>query len=273
VMYNEELMLSIAQEGRGNYHFIKDAADASEVFARELDELTHVVAQAVRLRIRLAVGIGLVRVLGSKQLSAGETGEVKAEEKRIDRKAYEELGIQTDRQKLKEEPGVKMLIPSFYRGDNHIVMLELQVPPGSGTRKLADVFLTYKDLTAHANRKVASAASITYTPNRAEMVASIHRSVKKNLLGFQTGEALTKAAALVEQGRAAEAVRLIDERMVVLGLAAREWRDRDLDRDGRLLDRYKHVLSELGRRPHMASADLGEYVKKSLSYAGYELTR
>ena len=45
-------------------------------------------------------------------------------------------------------------------------------------------------MTARANRETTTAAAITYTPNRAEMIASINRGVKKNLLGFQTGEAL-----------------------------------------------------------------------------------
>jgi Ca-activated chloride channel family protein len=273
VQYDERLMLGLAQEGRGNYHFIKDAGDAGRVFKKELEELTHTVAQAVRLRIVLAPGVGLVRVLGSRQLGAGETQELKTEEKRLDRKAYEELGIRTDRQRLKEEPGIKMLIPSFYRGDSHVVMLELAVPPGRGSRKLADVFLTYKDLPGRANRKLAAAAAIRYTPSRGEMVASVKRSVTKNLLGFRTGEVLTRAADLVGQGRYSEAVKLVDERMAVLGLAAKEWGDRDLDRDGRLLDRYRRVLADLGRGRTLASAELGEYVKKSLTYAGYELTR
>ncbi|HTE18578.1 MAG TPA: hypothetical protein VK689_09385, partial [Armatimonadota bacterium] len=97
--------------------------------------------------------------------------------------------------------------------------------------------------------------------------------VKKNLLGFQTGEALIEAAALIEANRLPEAVRKIDDRMVVLGVAAQEWRDQDLDRDGKLLDRYKTVVAQLRRDPTMAGGNFGEYLKKSLSYSGYTMTR
>ncbi len=45
VEFNEDLMLSLARDGKGNYHFLKDGADTQQVFARELDELTHVVAK------------------------------------------------------------------------------------------------------------------------------------------------------------------------------------------------------------------------------------
>jgi Ca-activated chloride channel family protein len=273
VEFNEELMLAIAQNGKGNYHFLRDAADTERVFARELDELTHVVAKAVRLRIRLADGVGLVRVLGATTLDAGQTRQVKTEEKKIDRKVYEELGIAPNRQREPDEPGLKLLIPGFYRGDHHVVMLELAIPPGHRQRKVADVFLKYKDLVGNANRTAQATVSIDYTPRRDEMIASVDRNVKKNLLGFQTGEALTEAAALTEQGRLAEAVRKVDERMVVLGVAAREWRDLDLDRDGQLLDRYKRVLAQLHRQPQLANGALGQYLKKSLTYSGYTLTR
>ncbi len=273
VAFNEDLMLNIAREGKGNYHFIKDGADTQRVFAKELDELTHIVAKAVKLRIKLADGIGFVRALGAAKLDEAQTRKVKADEKKIDRKVYDELGIASNRQKDKDEPGIKLLIPNFYRGDSHVVMLEVSVPPGQGTAKVADVFLKYKDLVARTNRETQASASVTYTPNRAEAVASIDKNVKKNLLGFQTGEALKEAAALIEQGRPSDAVRKIDERMVVLGVAAKEWRDRDLDKDGMLLDRYKKVLAQLSRNPTLASTQYGDYLRKSLTYNGYQMTR
>jgi hypothetical protein len=70
------------------------------------------------------------------------------------------------------------------------------------------------------------------------MVASIRQPVKKNLLGFETGEALQKAAALIRSGQAGEAAKAIDEQMVVVGVAAQEWKDPDLDKDGALLAAY-----------------------------------
>lgn len=273
IEFNEDLMMSIAQNGKGNYHFIKAGADTQTVFGTELDELTHIVAKAVKLRIQLAEGVGLVRVLGSTTLNAEQTKQVKNEEKKIDKKVADELGITANRQHEKEEPGIKLLIPDFYRGDNHIVMMEIAVPKGQGTRKIADVFLKYKDLTNHSNQETKTGASIQYTANRAEMIASINRNVKKNLLGFQTGEALTDSANLISQGKVADAVKKVDERMVVLGVAAKEWQDKDLDKDGLLLSRYKTVLTQLNKNPQLAQGDFGQYLSRSLTYAGYKMTR
>jgi hypothetical protein len=54
-----------------------------------------------------------VRVLGAQTLDTAQTQKVKQEEKKIDRKVAEELGIGMNRQKIKDEPGIKLLIPNF----------------------------------------------------------------------------------------------------------------------------------------------------------------
>ena len=273
VSFNEDLMLSIARDGKGNYHFLKDGADTQQVFARELDELTHTVAKAIKLRVKLAEGVGLVRVLGAQTLDAEGTKAARADERKMDQHIADELGIRANRQNAPEEPGIKTLIPNFYRGDSHVVMLELAVPPGQGRRQLADVYCKYKDLVTRSNREMHTASVIAYTPDRADMIASIRQRVKKNLLGFETGEALRDAASLIAQGRIADAMKRVDERMVVLGVAAHEWNDRDLERDGKLLDRYKPVLAQLSRQPGLAQGEFGQYLSRSLTYNGYARTR
>lgn len=271
ISFDEELMQALARTGGGSYHFVKDGADAKRVFAKEFDDLGQVVARAVKVRIVLAKDVGFVRALGQNVLDAKAVQATRRQERKIDQKVYDELGITRNRKE--DEPGIKMLIPNFRRGESHVIMLEIQAPRGRGTRKLADVHLKYKDLAFRANREETQAVNVQYAPDRGQVVASMNKAVKKNLLGFQTGEALTLAAAAIENGKPAEAVRLIDDRMTVLGVAAREWSDRDLDRDGALLDRYRVVLSEIHRNPQLASADLGQYLSKSLSYAGYQMTR
>lgn len=292
VEFNEDLMLSLARDGKGNYHFLKDGADTQQVFARELNELTHVVAKDVKLRIQLAPGVGLIRVLGAQTLDAQQTAQVKQDEKKIDRKVSEELGIAANRQNAPEEPGIKMLIPAIYRGDSHIVMLEIKAPPqglnpvmtkstaevaanpiNPNICTLASVFVKYKDLIHPANREARATASVSYTPSKDEMIYSVNRSVKKNLLGFQTGEALTQAARSIEQGRIGDAIAQVEERRNVVSIAAQKWQDSDLNRDGKLLDRYKAVLSQLNAHQQLAQGDFGQYLRRSLAYNGYTMTR
>lgn len=271
IEFDETIMMDVAQHGRGNYHFIKDASQTQEIFQKELGRLTRAVAKAVKVRIELTKGVELVRVLGSSALGESEAEATKRTEQKIDQKVYDELGIRKDRKK-EDEPGIKMLIPHFYAGDSHVVMLRVRVPRGSGSREVAQVEVKYKDLVFKKNREDKRSAKITYAKDKAAVVASISRPVKKNVLGFKTGEALLKAGEYVKQGRTSEAVRAIDEQMVVLGVAAKEWNDKDLDRDGELLDRYKYVMASAGGGS-LANTDLGNYLAKSLTYSGYELTR
>ena len=267
--FDDRLMGEIAQQGRGNYHFIRDAAETREIFQKELGQLTRVVAKAVKLRIVLPDGVELVRVLGSSALSEAQAAATRRTEEKIDQKVYDELGIHRDRA-ADDEPGIKMLLPHFYAGDSHVVMLKVRVAKGTGERPVAKVEVKYKDLLFRQNREVARQVAIQYTRDKSAVVASTRRAVKKNVLGFQTGEALLQAAELIRRGKVSEAAQVVDEHMALLGVAAQEWNDRDLDRDGQLLSQYQKVIAAAagGMNP-----DLGSYLAKSMSYSGYELTR
>jgi Ca-activated chloride channel homolog len=269
--FNEGLMSLVARCGKGSFHFVRDATTIPEVLERELGDLTHAVAKAVRLRVLLDPDVELVRVLGTGALSEEETTRVRADEKQIDRKVYEDLGIPANRGKA-DEPGVKMLIPHFYLGDSHVVLLLVRVPAGRRNQPIATAFLEYKDLVFSRNDSETASAAVDRCDKREEMVASTRQGVRKNRLGYETGEALLRAANLLAAGNASAATKAIDERMAVFGVAAQEWQDEDINRDHELLGRYQRVLASMGGR-QVASQELGQYLAKSLSYSGQELTR
>ncbi len=267
ISYNEQLMMAVSRAGGGNYHFLKDGDEAGPIINSEINDLASSLARGVRLRVELPDDVQLVRVLGSEQLSEAQTAAVKQEEKKIDRRVYEELGIQKDRSE-QDEPGVKVLIPSFRANDSHVVLLELNVPPGAGSRELARVEVKYKDVPKRKNETLKAVAQAAYAVDRASSVASIQRPVKKNILGFQTGEALMAASRLIDRGDPAAAIRKIDDQLVLIGVAAREWRDRDLERDALMLGQYKDTLVAVHRRGW--NQELAAYLGKSFSYSAYQ---
>ncbi|RME53304.1 MAG: VWA domain-containing protein [Deltaproteobacteria bacterium] len=269
IQFDDTLMMDLAKAGKGNYHFVKDSASVEEIFRTELEDLKHLVARAVKVRVVFPEEIRLTKVFGSRQLAQAEVKKVRAEEQRIDERVYEELGIVKDREK--DEPGTKIFIPHFFLNDSHVIMMEVEVPPGMAgkDRLVAEVFLKYKDLVFHKNEERSARVAIHYTNDRKAMIASIDRGVKKNLLGFETGEVLLRAADAIAQRHLTDAIRMIDERMVVVGVAAKEWQDEELERDGQLLARYRDVLASL-TRDQLARADLGRYIEKSLTFAGYQ---
>ncbi len=267
--FNSELMMSVAREGKGNYHFVKDGDAIVGVLDEELDQLTHVVAQAVRLRIQLPDNVTLVRVLGAQVLDEEQSAQVRQEERGLDKRIADELGIAEDRQNDADE-GLKLVVPAFHMGKHHIVMLEIEVPAGAAPIDVATVEVKYKDLLARVNREETVTATVQRVPSRAEALASLDRTVKKNLLGFQTGEALIRAGSFVERGQVDSAVKEIDDQMALLGVAAERWRDSDLEKDVELLGAYKEVLA--AQRGGGLGPEARNYLSRALSYNGYKLT-
>lgn len=70
-----------------------------------------------------------------------------------------------------------------------------------------------------------------------------------------------------------EAIEKVEERRNVVSIAAQQWQDGDLARDGKLLERYKATLSQLNVHPQLAQGDFGQYLRRSLAYNGYQMTR
>jgi len=269
--FGAELMIGIAADGEGNYHFLADAASITDVLHDELVELTQVVAKAVRLTIHLDERVELERVLGADVLSEAETAQVRAEEQQLDQRIAEELGIVADRQVEPPDEGLKLAIPTMHAGRHHVVMLRVRVPPGTGEREVARVELRYKDLVARTNGRDEQRVTVEVADDREAMVASLDRATKKNLLGFRTGEAMLAASDAVERGRSRDAIERVDDQMTLLAVASERWRDPDLQADAVLLGRYKDALvaDAAGRLDWEARA----YLARSLSYGGYRLTR
>jgi len=62
--YNEDLMTRLSQNSDGNTYFVESSADLPRIFASELGEVLNVVAQEVRIIIRLADNVRPLRIIG-----------------------------------------------------------------------------------------------------------------------------------------------------------------------------------------------------------------
>lgn len=60
--YNEDLMTAMAENGAGNYYFIKNAEDIVGIFKKELNGLMEVVAKGCLLQIRVPDGVRIEKV-------------------------------------------------------------------------------------------------------------------------------------------------------------------------------------------------------------------
>ena len=270
--YNDALMMGVAQRGQGHYHFVKDPAAIEPIFKAEFASLNRVVARALKVRIVLADDVVLRRVLGSRELSGREKAQVRSEEKHIDRKLYEELGIQADREQ-DDQDGIRMMIPYFFSGDSHVVLLQLWVPPGQSNRKLASVTLKYKDMLFSKNGMDEADAVVGYVDSTEQVVASISRPVKKNLLGMRAGEAMLGAAELVASGQNRRAADMIATQARFFEEAGRAWNDSELTRDAKLLGHYRDVVLGIDHLQVAGRDSLRSYLSKTLSHSGYKLVQ
>ena len=120
--------------------------------------------------------------------------------------------------------------------------MELEVPPGTATARVAEVELDYKDLVRRRNATITREVEAPRVADPAEAQASVSRVAKRTVLAFQAGEVLQRAADALQRGANDEARRLLAERRELLEAAADLWRDPSLRQDAELLARYERVL-------------------------------
>lgn len=185
------LWWAVNDAGYGNYHQVA-GRDPREAVRAELESLSRVVARLVRINVRLAPGVEAVRILGSRVLDEQEVARVKAREVAADQHISRTLGVVADRGD--DDDGLQTVIPYFYGGDSHVVLIELWVDkPGA----IADVTLRYKDMVNLGNATARASVAARNLPREdtAEQLA-----VRRNVRGFRIGEELEHASLRLKRG-------------------------------------------------------------------------
>ncbi len=238
--YDGALMSALADDGAGGYYYLRDPEQIGPALATELDRRLDPVASAVEVRVRLKPDVKLLRVYGSRRLGEVEAAKVRAIEVAADQQAEKRSGIAQNRQE-DAAGGMRFLIPAFARDDAHSILLELDAPPGAGSRGLATVEVKYKDRVRRKNVVEELPVDVAYADGDAASAATAAASVLRTVQGFAAGQALTDAAALVAAGDPGGAAALLEEREGILRQAATKLNEplfaSDADRLARLRGR------------------------------------
>ncbi len=255
----------IVLAGQGSRRLLEQPADADEIVRAEITSLSRVVARAVRLRIRLAAGVELVGVLGSRRLDAVHADRVREAERSIDVRVSRELGIAADRGE--DEDGIQIVIPAFYSGDSHVILLDVIAKnPGP----LADVRVRYKDLTSLRNNTARASLAI---PRGPDSVGPLQRNVLGNLLAHKLSEELKAVGRLLNAGNHEAATgRLADFRELLIALQNSELgygQNPDLARDIAMLSEFVSLM----RAGALDLSGPREHLAESLRLSGYLKTR
>jgi hypothetical protein len=252
---------ALALAGQGRRRMVAGAKAARPVVEEELAASGSVVARAVRLRVRLAKDVKLVEVLGSKPLTVERTRRVREMEKAIDKKVARNLGITADRGE--DEDGIQIVIPAYYAGDDHVILLDVVVP---GPGKIADVRVRYKDLVNLKNAVARAELTLKAGQRPDDLLV---RNVRKNLLAYRVSRELRQAADSLEQGRfdaardllARASARIEQMRARYPELAD----DPEITRDAGMLAEYLQVLGDYPM--WQGNRDVQVHLVRSLAYA------
>jgi len=176
------------------------------------------------------------KVYGSRQLSAAEAMEVRAQEVSADVQAGRRDRIARDRRD-DAKGGMRFFMPSFARDDHHAILLALQIPAGAGERPIGTVEVRYKDRLLHRNVTRELAIPLRRAPSEAASAASTNRSVLRTVQAFAAGDAILAAAERVDAGDRGGASRLLDERAQLLARASQLLGEPLFQEDGKRLAR------------------------------------
>ena len=250
----------IVLAGQGNRRLLETPDAAEELVKRELSAVSRVVARALRLRIRLAPGVKLVDILGSQQMDDFAAQRARQAEQSIDQRISRNLGIEADRGE--DEEGIQIIIPAFYAGDSHVILLDV-VAPGPGP--IADVRVRYKDLV-HLKNGMAQ-TTLTLTRDGKEP-GPLELNVTKNMLAFHLGKTLEQAGAALVRGDRQGALTLINGEAALLEAsrvrAPLLMNDPDLRSDLHMLSKYQNVIASGASAPGPGQ----EFTGNSLQYSG-----
>ncbi|MCP4328997.1 MAG: hypothetical protein GY791_11235 [Alphaproteobacteria bacterium] len=245
--------------GQGSRRILASPAEAMALVDRELHAASGAVARAVRLRIRLAAGVRLIDVLGSRPLGEPHAERVREAEQAIDQRLARNLGIEADRGD--DEEGIQIVIPNFFAGDSHVVLLDV-VADGPGP--VAEVTVRYKDVIGLRNGITRASLAIG-GGQRADGL--LERNVLKNLVAWEIARGLRETGR--DLGDLPRAIaRLADLRDLVAGLrlAVVGWSgDPDLAADEAMLGTYLAVLGSSA----MADTVHRHHLAESLRYAAF----
>jgi len=224
--FNEHLMVSLAEAGGGNYYFIESPRDLASVFRKEFTIMGDVVASAAVIELRLDIDVRVRDVIGYSFHREGDRCEIP--------------------------------VGDLTAGEERSIIVELELPSGSGTRRLAAGTI----VTGRSGSGSSFTTSVTY----AEDPAAVERERDLNVqaradVAVSTRQVEEAMAALDEGDEATASARLEAAQSSLEGSAALEAPGaaaRIVKEQKERLENYQRTVNEEGRR-----------AKKSIHYDNY----
>jgi Ca-activated chloride channel family protein len=177
--YNEDLMEAIAENGRGQYYYVKDSGQLEQVFAGELRNMQNTVATGAELRFEPScAGVEIVDAAGWRS----------------------------------RRDGSALVVPlsDLFGGDNRKVLVKLRAPTAlRGAAHLAQATLVYTDKATGKSQQARLALSIEVTDDAQAARASANPEVMAKVEQVEAAQVMREATARYEAGDRAGAQQVL----------------------------------------------------------------
>lgn len=179
--YNEDLMEQVAQNGRGQYYYVKDAPGLDAVFAGELRALQATVAKTAELRLAPAcAGVEIAEVFGYPTRREGQA--------------------------------VIVPLADLAGGDKRKIVVRLKVPTSmTGTAKVLDAALEFDPAGGGARQHVQALLGVIVDEDAVEVRASAMPTVQAQVAQVETAQAERQAAEAYQRGDQTRALRILSD--------------------------------------------------------------
>jgi Ca-activated chloride channel homolog len=197
--YNEDLMAAVAKKSGGNHFFIEDAEGLAGIFKQEFNDVLSVVAQEIAVTIKLNDKMRPVRVLGND-------AEINGQE-------------------------VVTVLSQLYSEQDKFVILEVEVPasPQGKAKKVADVSVSYDNMSTKAIDRLSSTVSVNFTNETAKISGSLNKPVLESCILLLANEYSKKAIVLRDQGKVSLAKKTLTDNALFLSRYAKQLDSSALD--------------------------------------------
>lgn len=179
--YNEDLMVSLAQNSDGNHTFAENSSDLARIFRDEFEDVLTVVAQNIDIKVVFSNGIKPLRVLG-------RTATI------------------TDNQ-------IQTSLSQVYSQQEKYLLVEVAVPsrPIVSTAVMGSIGLSYHDMQTQTTTNINRQVVINYTDSAAQVEQYANKPVQVAAVE-QLGTLMAKEAVrLRDAGKPSEARAKLEE--------------------------------------------------------------
>jgi Ca-activated chloride channel family protein len=240
VDFDEDLMEQLAENGGGNYSFLRTGGELEDILNKELKQLGTQVASNPHLTLRLAPGVQVAEVYGY---------------------AYD-----TD---ASNNPTIQL--SDFSAGEHRKVVVRLTVPANSvGTERVTDVRLDYTDLLRNRSPGLANATLDAQVSPDVQFAASQRdKDTYSQVVRVNAANRAKKAAILFSSGNVEEAEQELKQ---ARSEAARGVVDYSLQGDAEM-QKDLDQIAPAAPLPSSANSDEGHAAAKGMKAKAYDAYR